>query len=154
MTDFFHTDAATALPDPELQSEFYDDVPGKRLMAWIIDTVIVISFLIAAVVLTLGLSIFFAGFLFLILGFGYRVVTLANGSATWGMRLMSIELRRTDGQRLETGDAVLHTLGYYLSMSFFPVQIGSIVMMLINPNKQGLSDMVLGTVMLNKSARH
>lgn len=154
MSDFFNTADFAALPDPELQSEFYDDVPAKRLIAWIIDMVIVIAFLIAVVVLTLGLSIFFAGFLFLVLGFAYRVVTLANGSATWGMRLMSIELRRADGQRLETGDAVLHTLGYSLSMSFFPVQIASIVMMLINPRKQGLSDMLLGTVMINKGARH
>ncbi|MGH1368942.1 MAG: RDD family protein [Maritimibacter sp.] len=146
--------AYNALPDPEYQAEFYADVPFKRFVAWIIDTVIVVGFLLLVFVATLGIGLIFAGFLFFVLGFVYRVVTLANGSATWGMRVMSIEIRTLQGDRLDPGLATMHTLGYYVSMAFFILQIVSFVMMLTTPRGQGLSDMVLGTTALNKGARH
>lgn len=149
-----YQDSYSALPDPEYQAEFYADVPFKRLIAWILDTVIVVAFLVLAVILTIGIGAFFAGFLFLVFGFGYRVVTLANGSATLGMRIMSIEMRMADGRPFDVATAVLHTLGYYASMAFIVVQFASIVMMLTNQRGQGLTDMVLGTTALNRRARH
>lgn len=80
-------------------------------------------------------------------------MTLANGSATLGMRLMSIEIRRHDGQRLDLGTAVMHTLGYTLSMSFVLPQIASIILMMTGDRGQGLTDLVLGTAAINRSAR-
>ncbi|MAM60121.1 RDD family protein [Maritimibacter sp. UBA3975] len=143
----------TGLPDPDYQSEFYADVPAKRALAWVFDTLIVVAIVALAIILTVGIGFFFAGFLWLVIGFVYRVVTLANGSATLGMRMMSIEIRRGDGQRLDLGTAVLHTLGYSLSMSFVLPQIASIILMMTGDRGQGLTDLVLGTAAINRAAR-
>ena len=143
----------SGLPDPDYQGEFYADVPVKRGIAWVIDTLIVLAMVAFIVVITVGIGLFFAGFLWLVVGFVYRVVTLANGSATLGMRMTSIELRRGDGRRFDLGTAVLHTLGYSLSMSFVLPQVASIILMLTNERGQGLTDLVLGTAALNRAAR-
>ena len=34
-------DLYPGLPDPRLNAEFYADIPAKRLLAWVIDTVII-----------------------------------------------------------------------------------------------------------------
>jgi len=140
------------LPDPERQPEFYADVPVKRLIAWGIDTVIIIALCLMAVLFTLGLGFFIFPALYLTLGFAYRTLTIAGGSATWGMRVMAIEFRRADGDRFDLPMAALHTLGYSLSIAVFPAQIASIVMMLSTARAQGLTDHVLGTVAINRSA--
>lgn len=141
------------LPDPDYQSEFYENVPAKRAIAWVVDTIVVVAIVAVLIVLTVGIGVFFAGFLWLIVGFVYRVVTLANGSATLGMRMTAIELRRGDGSRFDLGTAVLHTLGYSLSMSFVLPQVASIILMLTNERGQGLSDLALGTAAINRAAR-
>lgn len=140
------------LPDPISQPQFYAAVPAKRLLAWLVDTVAIM--LLCAIILpfTAFTGLFFMPFLFLIVGFAYRLVTLASGSATWGMRFAGVELRHMDGARLTGGTAILHTLGYSLSLAIFPVQVVSVVMMLITPYGQGLSDSVLGVVALNRRA--
>ena len=140
------------LPDPVAQPEFYDSVTSKRFLAWVIDTILVGILVVPVVVFTLGIALFFLPVVWLAISFIYRWITLANGSATWGMRAMAIELRDAYGQRLDTGLAFLHTLGYALSISTAIVQVGSIVLMLTTERRQGLSDLVLGTVMLNRRA--
>ncbi|WP_299504905.1 RDD family protein [uncultured Roseobacter sp.] len=144
----------TATPDPHSQPDFYKDVPFKRLIAWGIDAVL--TFLACLVILpfTAFTGIFFFPLLFLIVGFVYRMITLANGSATWGMRLFAIELRQADGARLDAGGAFAHTFGYTISWAFFPLQLISIVLMAVTERGQGLSDHVLGTVMVNRRASY
>jgi uncharacterized RDD family membrane protein YckC len=146
-------DQITGLPDPHYQAEFYADVPMKRFMAWIMDIMLIAGLTTLAIIFTVGIGLFFAGFIYLVLGFSYRVITLANGSATLGMRLMAIELRSHRGEKLELSQAVLHVLGYYISMSMVIVQIASVILMLTTPRGQGLTDMVLGTVAVNRRAR-
>ena len=140
------------LPDPVTQPGFYQDTPVKRGLAWVIDLVFVSILVVPAVVMTAFTALFFLPLLFLIVGFAYRVFTIASGSATWGMRLMSIELRNANGQRLDFTEAFLHTLGYSISVAFAPLQLISIVLMFTSERRQGLSDMVLGTAMLNRRA--
>lgn len=139
-----------ALPDPEMQSEFYADTPTKRLIAWIIDMIIISVMCVAILPFTAFTGIFFFPFLILVVGFAYRVVTLANGSATLGMRLLAIEFRTRHGDKFSLGEAFLHTLGYSVSMSMLLLQIISIVLMLTSARKQGLTDMIIGTVVINK----
>jgi len=86
-----------------------------------------------------------------VVGFMYRVITLSNGSATWGMRMMSIELRQADGSKLEFISALLHTVGLYISFALPIVQFISILMMASQPTGKGVSDLILGTVMINKT---
>lgn len=143
-----------SLPDPEIQSEFYADVPFKRFMAWLVDTLLIVVICVLILPLTAFTGIFFFGFLLLVAGFAYRVITLANSSATWGMRLTSIEMRRADGSCFDLGTAFLHTLGYHISFTFFVIQVVSIVLMLTTSRSQGLTDHVLGTVAINKAARY
>ncbi len=138
------------LPDPLRQPEFYDSVPVKRLLAWIIDSFIILALSALAVVMTAFIGAFFWVALYFLVGFGYRVVTIASGSATWGMRFAGIELRDATGRRLDLGMALAHTAGYTVSMMISPLQVISIVMMLTTARGQGLTDTILGTVMLNR----
>ncbi len=141
------------LPDPDSQPEFYADVPLKRLIAWGVDTVI--TALISALILpfTAFTGLFFFPLLMLVTGFVYRTATLASGSATWGMRLAAVEFRDRHGHRFDLTTAFLHTAGYHISISAFPLQILSIALMLGSRRAQGLTDHLMGTVALNRAAR-
>ncbi|WP_371036537.1 MULTISPECIES: RDD family protein [unclassified Rhodosalinus] len=147
-----HLDGHTPFPDPERQPEFYAGVPAKRLLAWVVDMLLIVLLSLLVVPFTAFTGIFFFPFLMLVVGFLYRVATLAGGSATWGMRLMAIEIRDARGLRLDVSTAFLHTLGYTVSIAVFPLQIVSIVLMLVSTYRQGLTDHVMGTVALNLRA--
>ncbi|WP_291731736.1 RDD family protein [Leisingera sp. F5] len=142
----------TALPDPDYQAEFYTSVPAKRLIAWIIDSILIFAISAAAVVLTAFTGLLIWPLLYLAAGFAYRTVTIANGSATWGMRFAGIELRDGSGQRLDSGLAALHTAGYSLSLALPVLQVISVILMLTSSRGQGLTDHFLGTAMLNRRA--
>ncbi len=138
------------LPDPDTQPGFYDSVPTKRLLAWLVDTVLIAIVSLIVVPFTAFTGLFFFPFLMFVTGFFYRWFTLAGGSATWGMRLMAIELRGPTGARFDGGTAFLHTLGYTVSWAFPLLQLASVMMMATGARGQGLTDMVLGTVALNR----
>jgi uncharacterized RDD family membrane protein YckC len=140
------------LPDPFNQPQFYSSVPSKRLIAWIVDLVVIIGLSLLALPLTGFLGLFFWPVMLLAIGFAYRVVTLANGSATWGMRFAGVELRDAHGARFDLSQALAHTLGYSISMAFPILQVISVVMMLTGARKQGLTDAFMGTVALNRRA--
>jgi uncharacterized RDD family membrane protein YckC len=142
----------SAIPDPQAQPDFYKDVPLKRLLAWVVDACITLLACIVILPFTAFTGIFFFPFLFLIVGFAYRMITIANGSSTWGMRLFAIELRQSSGAQMDAGSAFAHTLGYTISWAFPIFQLISIVMMAATERGQGLSDQFLGTVMINRRA--
>jgi len=144
--------ADTMLPDPRYQAEFYADTPMKRLIAWGLDAVIILALSFVLAIATFGLAFFVFFGLFFVIGFAYRVVTLANGSATLGMRLMAIEFRHLDGRRFDLSAAFFHTFGYYISFSLTLLQVISVVLMLTTERKQGLTDLLLGTVVINRAA--
>jgi uncharacterized RDD family membrane protein YckC len=146
------TDYSWHIPDPATQPEFYADIPLKRLIAWGVDTALILVICLLILPFTAFTALFFLPFFYLVVGFAYRVVTLARGSATWGMRLVAIEFRRMDGQRFDLGTAFLHTAGFTLSTVAFLFQAISIVLMLTGPRAQGLTDHILGTVALNRRA--
>lgn len=149
-----HPMADHGLPDPDRDAQFYQGVPARRLVAWIVD--LVLAGIIAVLVLlvlalpSLGTVFFLTALIWAAVDFGYRVLTLAGGSATPGMRFMGIELRDRAGNRLDLGTAVLHTLGYHLSMGFAVAQVVSVILMLGSARGQGLTDHVLGTAMINR----
>ena len=138
-----------ALPDPQTHAEFYADVPTKRLLAWLVDVVIVafLALLLSALTLFTALLIFPA--FYAVVSFLYRWVGLSRNSATIGMRLFSVELRTADGNVFDASTAFLHTAGYFLSVAIFPAQLVSVVLMLLTEKRQGLTDLVLGTAMVN-----
>ncbi len=140
----------TALPDPDYQPQFYASVPSKRLVAWVVDTVLIFAMCAIAVTLTAFVGLLIWPLMYLVLGFAYRTVTIANGGGTWGMRFAGIELRTADGSRPDLGMAALHTAGYTFSMAIPIVQVVSVVLMLTSAKGQGLTDAFLGTAMLNR----
>ena len=145
---------ASPYPDPATQSWFYADVLPKRALAWVFDTVL-IAFLVALIVpLTGFLALFFLGGLYVVISFLYRWIGLARTSATLGMRIMGIEFRDGGGLRMEGGLGFAHTLFYALSVAFVFPQIISVLMMLFGTRGQGLSDVVLGVVLVNRRAMH
>ncbi len=142
-----------ALPDPDFQAEFYADVAIKRLFAWIIDSALILLLCLLILPFTAFAALFFFPFFYLVIGFAYRVLTLAGRSATFGMRLMAIEFRTHRGERLNFGMAVLHTSFYSLSIGLVMPQVISALLMLTTARAQGLSDLVLGTVAMNRPSR-
>lgn len=141
------------LPDPARESYFYAGVSMKRLIAWIMDAALILVICLVIVPFTAFTALFFFPFLWLVVGFFYRWATIAGGSATWGMQIMAIELRERDGLRLSGGTAFLHTLGYSVSVALAPLQLISVILMIVMGRGQGLTDMVLGTAVINKPAR-
>ena len=70
------------LPDPDTDPALYEDVPTKRLFAWVVD-VIIIALLTAIVVpFTLFTAFFFLPVLYAVISFLYRWVSLSRSSAT------------------------------------------------------------------------
>lgn len=136
-------------PDPERHAAFYAGVLPKRLLAWVLDVVLIGVITAIIVPFTAFTALFFLPGLFLFIGFIYRWSTLSGRSATWGMRLVNIEFMDRQGQRFDGGTALLHTVGYSLSMAFVLPQIASVALMLTSARGQGLSDLVLGSVAIN-----
>ena len=146
------TDTAWHLPDPRTQPDFYTDIPTKRLLAWGMDTVVVTILSLLIVVLTAFTGLFFFPLLFLTVSFAYRVITIARGSATWGMRVMAIEFRTRTGARFDTTHAFLHSAGYTVCWMVPPLQVASIILMATTERAQGLVDFTLSTVAINRRA--
>jgi len=146
------TDALWGLPDPDLHREFYADVPGKRLLAFVVDSIVIVILTLVLVPFTAFTAIFYLGFLMFMVGFVYRTASIAALSATPGMWLFSIELRNRSGARLNLMEAFLHTTGFTISMSMVLPQVISIILMVTTPRGQGLTDLVLGTAAINRAA--
>lgn len=142
----------SGLPDPQFNPDFYRDVTSKRFFAWIID-VIIISILTVVLSTITIVGLFFIPLIFVVVDFFYRALTISSGSATLGMRMMSIELRTYDGERLTSGLAAMHTLLYMASFGIFLAQLASVFFMITSPRGQGLVDRLLGVVAINRAAR-
>lgn len=148
--------AQDGLPDRDLDAQFYEGVPFKRLCAWVIDFVISIALTLVATTLfgiaTFGLGFLLSGLFGMIISFAYRWITLSNKSATWGMRLVAIEIRNQSGQRFDSGEAALHTLLFWVAFASGIGQLISVILMIGTPKGQGLHDMVMGSAAINRPA--
>ena len=139
------------LPDPILQPEFYASVPLKRFFAWVVDSLLIGLVGLLLIPFTAFTAVFFLPVFYLVVG--YRAGTIARWSATPGMALMSLELRRADCQPFDGAHAILHTLGYSVSMAFVLPQVISVLLMLVSGRAQGLTDMILGSAAINRPSR-
>ncbi len=144
------TEFYPGLPNPMTHKGFYKGIPTKRLLAWVIDTVVIVFVSILIVPFTAFTAVFFFSVLILVVGFLYRWTTIAMGSGTWGMRMMNIELRDARGEVFDGSTALLHTLGYTISVAFPILQIISAITILVSERHQSLTDFVLNTAALNK----
>jgi uncharacterized RDD family membrane protein YckC len=142
------------LPDPERDSQFYAGVQSRRLVAWAVDVTVIllVGVPLALVIGVMTLGIGFAIFPLILMGVGfvYRIITIANRSATWGMRIMGIELRRHDGTRFDLGTAVMHTAIYTFCIGVVLLQLASMLCMATTRFGQGVPDFMLRTTMINR----
>ncbi|NNL74501.1 MAG: RDD family protein, partial [Silicimonas sp.] len=115
MTHSHETRRDWGLPDPQAQPEFYEDVPTKRLLAWVVDTILIGLIVAVLTLLSIFTALFVLPLVWGVASFLYRWLSISTHSATPGMRLMSVELRRGDGTRFDGATAFLHTAGYVVS---------------------------------------
>lgn len=159
MSNLFGNSAVTAgrgqFPQT-LPRTAFDGVRTRRVMAFAVDFVIVSLLLgIATIVFaipTLGMSLFFT-LLFLPAVFG-TVAFFYNGfcvssrnMGTPGMRLMDIEMGTTAGQRVPFIHAAVHAVLFYLSWSFPPVFLVS----LLSNDKRCLHDMLADIIVTRRT---
>lgn len=145
--------AYATLPDPELQAEFYADVPAKRLVAWGVDTIITVALTAVIVLFTAFTALFVLPLVFFAVAFVYRSVTIARHGATPGMRLLAIGLRTPSGGLPTPGEAMIHTFLFMVFSAMVLPQILAIAMILMTARRQSPGDMLLGLTMLNRAAR-
>lgn len=147
---------ADGLPDRDLDAQFYEGVALKRLIAWVIDFVIVTVLGVLAAtlfgIMTLGFGFLLAGLVGLLISFAYRWMTIAQSSATWGMRFAGIELRNARGHRFDSGEAALHTGLFLIAFASGIGQLISVLLMIGTARGQGLHDLVMGAAAINRPA--
>lgn len=148
------TGPMAGLPDPTREPGFYRGVPLRRFFAWLIDLVIVTAIGVPIAVLfglfTLGFGFALFPVVVTAVAFAYRTLTLADGSATWGMRFCGIEFRRGDGSRFDLATAGLHTLIQTVAFMFFVLQLISCATIFTTRYRQSLPDLILGTTALHR----
>ncbi len=143
-----------ALPDPIHDSQFYEGVPLRRFAAFVIDFIIITvlgllgAFIVALGTFGLGTPLMFI--VFLLTGFLYRWLLLQHRSATIGMIMTGIEIRNAQGDKMDQSSAFLHTLGFIVTFFFAPVMLIGWFLMLSDPHKRLLHDMVLGSAAINR----
>lgn len=144
------------LPDPDLDAQFYEGVPTRRFVAWLVDLAIVlvigVPIALAFGLLTLGFGLFLFPVIVGGIGFLYRTLTIAGASSTWGMRFTGLEFRRHDGSRLDLLFALLHTGITAVCMGVFVLQLVSCGTIVWTRYRQSLADIILGTTAINRPA--
>jgi uncharacterized RDD family membrane protein YckC len=130
----------------------YDGVRTRRVLAFLIDYLIVGILLIpfAILVLLLGLLTFGLGWmLFAILGPAVALIYVWNtlggrNQATTGMRMMGIRLDRLDGRPVDGMLAVVHSVLFWAgNMVLTPLIL---LVTLFSDRKRAAHDLLLGTV--------
>jgi uncharacterized RDD family membrane protein YckC len=148
--------------DPWLYPELFRGVLTRRVFAFLIDLVVLSIPVILAVmfitvfgVVTLGLgwALFWlvspASVIWAIVYYGASLG--GPHSATLGMRVMDLQLRTWTGAPGYFVLGAAHAVLFWLSVSFFTPLI--VLVGLFNGRRRLLHDMILGTVVINSSAR-
>jgi uncharacterized RDD family membrane protein YckC len=148
--------------DPATQPELFDGVLARRVVAFAIDFIV-----IAVPVALAAMFIFAFGIITLGLGFAlywllpsatviwavvYFGVTLGGPhSATFGMRVVDLEMRTWYGAPAYFVLGAVHAVAYWFTVSFFTPFV--LLVAFFNERRRLLHDIVLGTVIINNATR-
>ncbi len=148
--------------DPAVSPELFEGVLARRLLAFVIDLII-----LALPVLFLSMFIFVVGVVTFGLGFVfYALLTPAmvlwaliyygttlgsRHSATIGMRAMDIEMRTWYGSPAYFVLGAVHAIVFWITVSVFTPLI--LIVCLINERRRCLHDILVGTVVINNEQR-
>ena len=148
--------------DPAIQPELFDGVLARRVVAFIIDFIILAvpvvfaaMFIFAFGIVTLGLGFALywllppATVIWALLYFGGTLGGPA--SATIGMRVMDIEMRTWYGAPAYFVLGAVHAIAFWFTVSFFTPFV--LVVAFFNVRRRLLHDILLGTVVINNAAR-
>ncbi len=150
--------------DPVTNPELFEGVLPRRVIAFVIDLVILSIpvlilgvFVVAATIATLGLAaILFALLspllwpLIVIWAVCYYGFTLGSpASATIGMRVMDLEMRTWYGSPAYFVLGAVHAVVFWVSVSILTPFI--LLVAFFNDRHRLLHDMLVGTVVINKS---
>lgn len=142
--------AWTGEPNTMSHPELFDGVMFRRIMAYMIDVIIlsgVIVFLWFLVVMTLGLLGPIAALISPFIPLAYHSLLIGGpNSATIGMRMMGIEVRRLDGGRPELAQAALLTFLFYATLAFTGLLL---IAALFNDRRRCLHDWLSETLTVN-----
>jgi uncharacterized RDD family membrane protein YckC len=144
--------------NPDTDPALFDGVLSKRIVAFIIDAILIVALMIPAALLVLVLGFVTFGFgwllfppLFAIVALVYMALTLGGAaSATPGMRVTGVEMRTWSGQRLFPLLAIMHALIFWFSIALLTPLV--LIVGLLTRRKQLLHDLLLGVVGLNAEA--
>ena len=148
--------------DPVANPELFEGVLTRRLVAFVIDLIVIALPLIAAAlfIFVFGIVTFGLGWvLFWLLSpasviwavFYYGLTFGSAASATLGMRAMELEMRTWYGAPAYFLLGAVHAIVYWISVSVltpFVLLVG-----LFNSRRRLLHDVLVGTVVINNPAR-
>jgi uncharacterized RDD family membrane protein YckC len=148
--------------DPITNPELFEGVLARRVMAFVIDVIIIVVPLVFA-----SICIFIFGLITLGLGwtlfwmfspasviwalFYYGLTLGSPASATIGMRAMELEMRTWYGAPAYFVLGAVHAVVFWVTVSFLTPFI--LLVGLFNSRRRLLHDMLVGVVMINSPAR-
>jgi uncharacterized RDD family membrane protein YckC len=156
------TDIRPHAYDPMRNPELFDGVLPRRVVAFVIDVIVIaIPVVLAAMfVFAIGLVTFGLGWgLFWLFPPGTVIWTLVYfgmtlggpRSATVGMRIMDLEMRTWYGAPAYFVLGAVHAIGFWLTVSLLTPFI--LLVCFFNERRRLLHDILLGTVVINNPVR-
>ena len=149
--------ARVDLPDPETAPQLFEGVLTRRVLAFLIDLVLlgVVSTIILIIGVVAGFLTFGLGWLTLpivvpLAILGYYVATLGSPMrATVGMQAMDIVLTPARGQPLDGWSILIHPIVFWITVWLaWPI---SLVVALLTPRRETVQDLITGTLMVRRS---
>ena len=145
--------------NPVTQSQLFDGVIGKRIIAFIIDAIIILVLTAVAALLVLLLGVITLGFgwllfpiVFPVVGLGYNALTIGGpNSATVGQRIMELEVRMWFGGKVTPLIAAFHALLFWVSLYTAVLWLIDVVWALFDDRKCCLHDIFAGVVLINRT---
>ena len=148
--------------DPAASPELFDGVLARRVVAFLIDFLILAvpvvfaaMFLSVVTIVTFGLGIVFFALLWpamVIWAVVYYGMTLGSpASATIGMRVMEIEMRTWYGAPAYFVLGAVHAVVFWVTVSAITPLV--LLVCLFNGRRRCLHDILVGTVVINNAER-
>ena len=148
--------------DPIANPELFEGVLARRMMAFLIDFVVlavpvlfVAMFIFVIGIITLGLGFFLYGLLppaMIIWAIAYYGLTLGSpASATIGMRIMDIEMRTWHGSPAYFVLGAVHAIVFWITVSALTPFV--LLVCLFNQRRRCLHDILVGTIVINNESR-
>lgn len=148
--------------DPDRDPELFEGVLPRRIIAFLIDAFLIIApiVLLALFIFVFGIVTFGLGWLlfwllspiFVIWAIVYTGSTLGSPqSATIGMRVMDLEMRIWNGERMYFLLGAVHVIFFWvLTTTLTPLIL---LIALLNRRRRLLHDFLTGTVLINNERR-